>query len=201
MHEYDLIADWYASERVDQTGVAEVQGLASSIPPGSRILDAGCGSGIPITRALLDSGHHVVGLDSSSRMLERFRANFPQTPAIEGTIQSCPFADSYFDAAVAWGVMFHLKPDDQIRTIRSIARVLKTHAPFLFTSGDVDGFEAKEGSMNGVTFRYYSFSIENYRRLLSEQGCTLIDVHTDECKNPHYLARKALRGLHHPVAE
>ena len=67
MYEYDLIADWYASERVDQTGVAEAKSLASSIPPGSRILDAGCGNGIPITRALLESGHHVIALDSSSQ--------------------------------------------------------------------------------------------------------------------------------------
>jgi ubiquinone/menaquinone biosynthesis C-methylase UbiE len=190
MHEYDLIADWYAAERTDQTGVPEVKSLASTLSPGSRILDAGCGNGIPVTRTLIESGHQVIGLDSSSKMLERFRANFPQTPAILGTIQSCPFPDSYFDAAIAWGVMFHLTPDDQIKTIASIARVLKTNAPFLFTSGDVDGFEAKEGSMNGVTFRYYSFSIENYRKLLSEQGFSLIDVHADEGENTYYLATK-----------
>ena len=190
MCEYDLIADWYASERVDQTGVAEAKSLASSIPPGSRILDAGCGNGIPITRALLESGHHVIALDSSSRMLDLFRANYPETTAVLGTIQSCPFAESSFDAAVAWGVMFHLPPDDQIRAIGSLARVLKAHAPFLFTSGDVDGFAAKEDTMNGVTFRYYSFSIDNYRRLLSEQGFALTDVHTDQCKNTYYLTKK-----------
>jgi ubiquinone/menaquinone biosynthesis C-methylase UbiE len=190
MHEYDLIADWYASERDDQTGVPEVKSLASSLPPGSRILDVGCGNGIPITHALLDGGHQVIGLDTSSKMLERFRVNFPQTPAVLGTIQSCPFDDSSFDAAVAWGVMFHLTPDEQIRTIASIGRVLKARAPFLFTSGDADGFEAKEGSMNGVTFRYYSFSIENYRRHLHEQGFTLTDVHTDKGENTYYLATK-----------
>jgi ubiquinone/menaquinone biosynthesis C-methylase UbiE len=190
MHEYDLIADWYASERGDDTGVPEVQDLASSLSPGSRVLDAGCGNGIPITRTLLDYGHQVVGLDSSSEMLERFCANFPQTTAVSGTIESCPFDDSYFDAAIAWGVMFHLKPDAQITAMGSIGRVLKANAPFLFTSGDVDGFEAKESSMNGVTFRYYSFSIENYRRLLSEQGFSLMDVHADEGKNTYYLATK-----------
>ncbi len=190
MHEYDLIADWYGSERDAQTGVPEAKDLASSISPGSRILDAGCGNGIPITRVLLDFGHYVTGLDSSNVMLGRFRANFPQTPAILGSLQSCPFADAYFDAAIAWGVMFHLKPDDQILAIGSIGRVLKTHAPFLFTSGDSDGFEAKEGLMNGVTFRYYSFSIENYRRLLSEHGLALKDVHTDKSKNTYYLATK-----------
>jgi hypothetical protein len=36
--EYDRIAEWYASERVDQTGVPEANALASSLPPGSLVL-------------------------------------------------------------------------------------------------------------------------------------------------------------------
>jgi SAM-dependent methyltransferase len=142
--EYDLIAEWYASERVDQTGVPETAALASSIPYGSRVLDVGCGNGIPLTRALLRAGHLVVGLDSSSPMLERLRDNCPETLAIRGVVQACPFADCTFDAAVAWGVMFHLIPEYQIKPIASVSRVLKIGAPFLFTSGDEDDFEGRD---------------------------------------------------------
>ena len=53
VREYDLIAEWYASERDHQTGVPEATALASSIPRGSLVLDVGCGNGIPITGALL----------------------------------------------------------------------------------------------------------------------------------------------------
>ena len=113
MREYDLIADWYATERTDATGVPEVQELAASIAPGSRILDIGCGNGIPLTRALLGSGHRVVGLDSSGRMLEHFRRNWPVTPAVRALVQACPFLPGTFDAAVAWGVMFHLPQQEE----------------------------------------------------------------------------------------
>ncbi len=190
VREYDLITEWYASERVDQTGVPEAAALASSIPSGSRVLDVGCGNGIPITRALLRAGHLVVGLDSSSPMLERLRENCPETLAIRGVVQACPFADGIFDAAVAWGAMFHLVPEYQIKAIASVSRVLKIGAPFLFTSGDEDDFEGRDGMMNGIAMRYFSFSIENYRRILSDRGFTLIDVHEDKGKNTHYLATK-----------
>lgn len=110
MREYDLIAKWYASERDDQTGVPETMALASSIPRGSLILDVGCGNGIPITRALLSKNHRVVGLDSSSTMLAQFKQNCPEAFVVKGIVQSSPFADGVFDAAVAWGVMFHLNP-------------------------------------------------------------------------------------------
>jgi len=191
VHEYDLIAEWYASERDDQTGVPEATALASLIPRGSRVLDIGCGNGIPITRALLGRGHSLVGLDSSSAMLQRFRNNCPDTPAVRGIAQSCPFVDCIFDAAVAWGIMFHLNHQDQCRAIASISRVLKNRAPFLFTSGKVGGFEGKVGTMNGVVFRYFSYSIRNYRCILRDHGFALLSIHADSGDNTYYLAKKA----------
>jgi SAM-dependent methyltransferase len=193
VREYDLIAEWYASERDDQTGVPEATALASSIPRGSLVLDIGCGNGVPITRALLSCGHRLVGLDSSSAMLASFRHNCPQAIAVRGIIQSCPFADCTFDAAVAWGVMFHLNPEDAVTAIANVSRIVKRGAPFLFTSGDVDDLDGKEGKMNGVTFRYFSYSIPSYRRILGDHGFTLVDVHTDTGNNTYYLARKAER--------
>ena len=106
-------------------------------------------------------------------------------------VHSCPFADCMFDAAVAWGVMFHLKPDDAITAISRVSRVVRSGAPFLFTSGDVDDLDGKQDSMNAVTFRYYSYSVQNYRRILGYHGFTLIDVHTDTGNNTYYLATKA----------
>jgi SAM-dependent methyltransferase len=191
VREYDLIAEWYASERIDQIGVSEATTLASSLPRGSLVLDVGCGNGIPITRALLSGDHRVIGLDSSSAMLAHFRRNCPKAFAVRGIVQSCPFPDSVFDAAVAWGVMFHLNPEDAVRAIANVSRIVKRGAPFLFTSGDIDGVDGKEGKMNGVTFRYYSYSVQSYRRILGDHGFTLVDVHTDSGNNTYYLAKKA----------
>jgi hypothetical protein len=67
--------------------------------------------------------------------------------------------------------------------------VLKAGATFLFTSGDRDG--SIDGVMNGVTFHYFSFSVEGYRSLLCENGFTLLDVHADRGENTYYLARKS----------
>src|SRR5215831_21185326 len=92
VREYELIAEWYASERVDQTGVPEATALASSIARPSLVLDIGCGNGLPITRALLSEGHRVVGLDSSSAMLAHFKQNCPEAFAVRGIVESCPFA-------------------------------------------------------------------------------------------------------------
>jgi len=42
-------------------------------------LDLGCGNGVPLTEALRNAGHYVVGLDSASGMLALFRMKLPGT--------------------------------------------------------------------------------------------------------------------------
>ncbi|QLE73738.1 class I SAM-dependent methyltransferase [Streptomyces rectiverticillatus] len=52
--------------------------LAAALPPGSRILDVGCGTGLPTALQLADAGHRVVGVDLSAGMLELARENVPK---------------------------------------------------------------------------------------------------------------------------
>src|ERR1700674_2011075 len=125
MHEYDLIADWHARDRTHLTGLPEVQALADSLPPGASVLDVGCGNGIPLTRFLVEAGFDVLGVDSSSKMLERFRTNLPNTPAICGKVQLSDFQGRLFDAAISWGVIFHLTPAEQGQVFAKMADVIK----------------------------------------------------------------------------
>ncbi len=82
--------------------------------------------------------------------------------------------------------------DRQRQAIANIARVLEPGAPFLFTSGDEpsDDPTGITGQMNGVTFPYFSYGADSYRRLLGEAGCALEDTHVDAGQNLYYLARK-----------
>jgi SAM-dependent methyltransferase len=191
MREYDLIADWYASERSGPIGVPEAVAMASSLAAGSLILDLGCGNGIPISRALLHAGHRVIGIDSSHEMLRRFKANFPAVAVVRGLVQDAGFVRESFDAAISWGVLFHLRRAEFVKVLAAVARILKPGAPFLFTGGDADAEPGIEGTMNGVTFRYYSGSDESHRTLLQEHGFSLLDVHADSGNNTYYLARKS----------
>ncbi|NOK07963.1 class I SAM-dependent DNA methyltransferase [Corallococcus exercitus] len=189
MHEYDLIADWYASQRAGHMGVPEVTALAASLPAGALVLDVGCGTGLPLTRVLLEHGCQVTGVDSSRELLARFQANFPHVPVLCASILSCELQAQTFDAAIAWGVLFHLRHEEQEQAIANIARALKPGAAFLFTSGDAHG--SMDGApMNGVPFRYHSYSVQGYRDLLRAHGLALETTHTDPGGNVYYLARK-----------
>jgi ubiquinone/menaquinone biosynthesis C-methylase UbiE len=191
MREYDLIADWYWTDRGRTVGVAEVLAVAATLRAGSCILDIGCGNGVPITDALVKAGHRVVGLDTSTGMLARFRVNLPGTPAVRGDVRNCPFSNGSFDAAVSWGMMFHLPCRDQPAAFASVSRVLKPGASFLFTAAEIDGADDAgiTGTMNGVRFHYYA--VPSYQALLAEHGFVLVDVHDDPGVSTYYLARRS----------
>src|SRR5207248_5128279 len=158
MRDYDLIADWYLADRSSTIGVAEALAVAATLPASSRILDLGCGNGVPITKALVSSGHRVVGLDSSAGMLAHFRVNLPATPVVCADVRNCPFASGSFDAVISWGMLFHLSPGDQDLALANVSRVLKPSAPFLCTATEIEGADEGgiTGTMNDVLFRYYA---------------------------------------------
>jgi 2-polyprenyl-3-methyl-5-hydroxy-6-metoxy-1,4-benzoquinol methylase len=52
------------------------------------VLDLGCGSGLPITRVLVDEGLDVHALDGAPSMVAASRRNQPQVPV--GTRSASP---------------------------------------------------------------------------------------------------------------
>ena len=191
MREYDLITDWFPTDRGRTVGVAEALAVAVTLPVRSRILDVGCGNGVPVTEALVKAGYRLVGLDSSAGMLARFRSNLPGASVVRGDARHCPFVNAGFDAAISMGMMFHLSRGDQAAAFASVSRVLKPGAPFLFTGAEIE--EADDagitGTMNGVTFHYYA--VPSYRALTAEHGLMLVDVQDDPGVATYYLTRKS----------
>ena len=120
MHEYDLIADWYARDRTHLTGLPEVQALANSLPPGASVLDVGCGNGIPLTRFLVEAGFNVLGVDSSSKMRT-------EHPLFGGARSGRPGRDDIVENA-GYGMMLSV-PDVVVRAIQEVVEQTRRPAP------------------------------------------------------------------------
>ena len=189
MREYDEIAEWFTATRSPDVGVPDLAAFARTLPPRARVLDLGCGDGVPVSRLLRERGLDLTAIDSSSAMVERYRARFPEVPTQRVRAQDARFARASFDAVVAWGVLFHLSEEDQAAVIQNVAEWLAPGGRVLFTSGGVRS--VSEGEMNGVAFRYVSLGADGYRRLLEQSGMRLDDHHADTWDNHVYVATKA----------
>jgi ubiquinone/menaquinone biosynthesis C-methylase UbiE len=78
---------------VPQLGSGVLEWLAPQ--SGERILDLGCGDG-QLTERIAATGANVTGIDASPNMVASARAR--GIAAEEGSAESLPFADQYFDA-------------------------------------------------------------------------------------------------------
>ena len=70
------------SARSAGVGVKTVRNWARTLPPGSAVIDLGCGSGFPITAVLVGEGPNVYAVDAAPSFVQTFRRNFPNTPVV-----------------------------------------------------------------------------------------------------------------------
>ncbi len=104
------------------------------LPPSTAILDLGCGSGMPIARALVDEGFSVWGIDASPSLLAAYRAHFPEMPALCEPVQGSELFGRRFAGVVAIGLIFLLAEPDQDRLLEKVAKVLEPGGRFLFSA-------------------------------------------------------------------
>jgi SAM-dependent methyltransferase len=99
---------------------------SESLPfKGGRVLDLGCGAGIPVARDLVALGHTVVGVDGSMQQIVRARRAVPAATFIEADICEVEFEAASFDAVGAFYSITHIPPAEQGQLISKIALWLK----------------------------------------------------------------------------
>jgi cyclopropane fatty-acyl-phospholipid synthase-like methyltransferase len=161
-----------------------------TLPGGATILDLGCGTGVPISQALIARGFKVYGVDASPTIVAAFRANFPSVPVECAAVEDSDFFARTFDAVVAWGLVFLLDPEAQRRLIKKVAGVLESGGRLLFTAPiETDERGCFPDVMTGRP--QFSLGYEEYRKALEAEGMFLVGTHRDEGKNHYYLAQKA----------
>ncbi|MGN9778256.1 class I SAM-dependent methyltransferase [Micromonospora sp. H33] len=127
-------SQWYidrfrrlAAEGVDLAGEARL--VDTLVPPGSRILDAGCGTG-RVGAALAARGHTVVGVDADPALVKAARADHPGPRWLVADLADLDLAAAGepepFDAAVVAGnVMAFVAPGTEPAVLRRIAAHLR----------------------------------------------------------------------------
>jgi ubiquinone/menaquinone biosynthesis C-methylase UbiE len=99
--------------------------------PGSRLLEAGCGTG-KYCWALRSRGYRVVGLDFSHQGLRRLRDLDAESPAVSGSVLRMPIQDASFDGALSLGVVEHFE-EGPAAAVRELARVIRPGGVLLIT--------------------------------------------------------------------
>jgi SAM-dependent methyltransferase len=117
---YDL---WFDGDWGRYAYAIEVAAICDALGPllGTRILDAGCGTGRLLKR-LVAAGARPTGLDVDAGMLE-VAGERARVPLVRDDIRALPFESETFDAAVAITVLEYV--DGVPRAISELCRVTR----------------------------------------------------------------------------
>jgi len=136
---YDKIGPNYqATRRVDSQDVLNLHILTDRLKKGESVLDAGCGSGHPVTQ-ILAKNFQVTGVDFSLQQTRSANAELHNARFVCADLAHIPFRDSTFDAIVCFYALIHIPREEHRDVILNFHRILKPkgHAFICMGAGDL----------------------------------------------------------------
>jgi cyclopropane fatty-acyl-phospholipid synthase-like methyltransferase len=180
---YDHMAGQYlaAKDPADPTMLAALEALAATLPTGAKVLDLGCGAGVPVARWLAQR-FTVTGVDFSARQIALAQQNVPLATFQQADMTGLAFLPATFDAIVAFYSIIHVPRAEQPALVARVHTWLKPGGAFLGTWSTTD-WEVQESDWEGwgAPMWWSHFDADANLAMLRAAGfaITSADVRTD----------------------
>jgi len=172
---YDQVAHDYArlEGEAEWPRMRWLKKVLDRLPPGSSVLDLGCGSGVPADIEI-SKEHQVTGVDISQTQISLARQNNPAGNYLHGDAGSVEFGASSFDAVVSFYTLEHIPREEHETILRRIHQWLRPGGLLLISmeAGDYEGFY---GEWLGVPMFMSCFDPETMRHLVDGAGFDLLE--------------------------
>ncbi len=172
---YDALVDRYgtwADATVDEGRDRLMAELTARLPEGARVLDLGCGSGLPSTRILAER-YAVTGIDLSAGQLAAARRNVPHAAFVQGDIATIELPAGSWDAVTAFYSLTHVPRSEHAAVFDRVGRWLVPGGLFVATLGARDDPDWT-GEWLGRPMFFSSHDPDTNRSLLAAAGFELL---------------------------
>lgn len=171
---FDAIGDRYDEAFPHKEGqLAAGDWLAASLPPGSRVLDLGCGTGLPTAKQLVDAGLKVTGVDLSAGMLALARRNVPGAHFVQADIgdliEDGPLATAGFEAVAAFFSLLMLPRPEIPYALGAIRDLIKPGGLLALSMVEAD-VDYMEIPFVGNTIRVSGYLRDELRHVVTDAG-------------------------------
>ena len=175
---FDAIGNRYDEAFPHKEGqVAAVEWLTGTLPDGARVLDLGCGTGLPTARQLADAGLDVVGVDLSGSMVDLARKHVPDADFHQMDIADLrpdgPADLGRFDAVAAFFSLLMLPRTEIPLALGTIHHLLNPDGLFVLSmvEADVDNFAIP---FIGSTVRVSGYLRDDLRAVVRGAGFEIV---------------------------
>jgi SAM-dependent methyltransferase len=175
---FDAIGDRYDEAFPHKEGQIAAGGwLTASLPAGARVLDLGCGTGLPTARQLAASGLQVTCVDLSPGMLALARDNVPEAEFLRADVadlvQDGPLAAGAFAGAAAFFTLLMLPRPEIPSALRNLHGLLEPGGLLVLgmVEADVDDVPIP---FLGTVIRVSGYPRDELRHVVADAGFEVI---------------------------
>ena len=176
---YDRIADVYLHwrERTPKQRITTyLDRVTELLPNGARVLDLGCGGGVPYA-AMLSGRFDVIGVDISAGQVALARRLVPGAAFLLADMSSLAFRPGTFDAIIALYSIIHVPREEHTSLLQRLYELLQPGGRMLAVLGR-DDWVGRESDwlVPGVEMYWSHFDAETNRRMVERAGFRLLDT-------------------------
>ena len=159
--------------------------LGLRVPDGARVLDLGCGCGVPATQEMAKRWR-VTGVDLSPVQVERARALVPGATFVRADMGEVAFEPGSFDAVVAFYSIINLPVDEQPALFGRIASWLAPGGWFMGVVGKYSRTAVEEDfrGVKGVSMYWSHADLLDYRRWIAAAGLEIVEEGSQPLTSP-----------------
>ena len=165
--------------------------LIKLAPPGGKVLDLGCGTGLPIGKMLYDAGLKVTGVDVSDEMIRLASKNLPKSTFFRMPMTDIDF-ENKFDGVISSYSLLCLPPEDFNLMADKINKALKRGGYFLLFLNEGDSKEGQIQEVQGQQMYSTGKSEEEIRETFETKGMKIEKIDRETGTTPEY-------GLEHEM--
>jgi ubiquinone/menaquinone biosynthesis C-methylase UbiE len=177
---FDAIGERYDDVFPHKSGqIIATQWMIDRLAPGARVLDLGCGTGVPTAGMLAESGIEVVGVDVSTEMLALARRNVPTGRFVAMDVMELDDSLGRFDGAAAFFCLLMLRRSDIPRVLRRVRSALRPGG--LVTIGMVEGdLDYAPLSFLGQEMSVTAYPQADLEAAIRAEGLHVLEVDVEE---------------------
>jgi SAM-dependent methyltransferase len=158
--------------------------LISRLPKNSKILDLGCGTGLPYDKYFIDNNMDLTGIDISEKHINLAKKNVKNTKYLVGDFFSEDIKGK-FDAIISFFAIFHIPRTEHKKLLKRINSLLQKRGYILITLGAEDMKCDVNSDFVGAPMAWSSYSVEKNKQLIRDAGFEIIMASEDYRTEKH----------------
>jgi 2-polyprenyl-3-methyl-5-hydroxy-6-metoxy-1,4-benzoquinol methylase len=182
---YNQIAELYSARRFSKKELVYnfFDSISEFFPKQGKVLDLGCGSGVPVSSYFAEKGFDITGVDISYKMIELVKRNIPKGNFHVSDMLECNFSNEEFDIIISTFAIIHVPQDKQVILFEKIFNWLKKDGVCFLVLGSSNEKEIIDNNWHGVKMFWSHFNSEEYKTMLTKTGFKILWEEIEEIPN------------------